>query len=188
MTWENFKKGLTDLEKGLPEAYNRAIWDWFSEDTKLKVLEVGSGWGIFARSILEQSVSLKLTTIDKKPNLDEFALRTEGFQDRIERITGPSSEELPKLLLANRKFDVVFVDGSHLYADCLNDLRLSWEMLEEGGILLVDDVLHQHNWGDDYGVAQAVWEFCRAALPTGEKVEICLVGSGGFAVIHKIDD
>lgn len=49
--------------------------------------------------------------------------------------------------------DVIYIDGSHDYHDCVNDLRDYWPLLRDGGIL----------FGDDYqawpGVTRAVNEF-----------------------------
>ena len=40
-------------------------------------------------------------------------------------------------------FDFIYVDGSHLLLDCYFDLILSWNILEIGGILAIDDYLYK---------------------------------------------
>ena len=193
MTWETFRNGLIEIEKPLVDAYVEIICELLGRRT-FNVLEVGSGWGIFARTLLENSSVARLTTIDKIPiqGRPDFNLRTEGFENRIERIVGQSKDVLPKLKLEDREFDLIFVDGAHDYNNCLNDMRLAWTMLSKGGVMMVDDVLHKHNWdpanGDDdfdYGVARAVWEVSKTALPAGEKLEFYNVGSGGVMVIKN---
>ena len=44
-------------------------------------------------------------------------------------------------------FDLVYVDGSHLAADVLQDAVLSFRLLRSGGLLIFDDYL----WIDDPG-------------------------------------
>jgi hypothetical protein len=180
MTWDNFKAGLGDREKALPGVYGMALTE--CDRPVFDVLEVGSGWGIFSRSVLEGSL-VKLTTIDKRDILEEFCLRTEGFGDRVERIVGDSRMVLPELKLASKEYDLAMVDGSHLYHDCLNDLQLVWDMLRPGGSLLIDDVLHPHNFDDDYGVARALWDFMTGAQI--EEFRFMKVGSGGVGCNKK---
>jgi hypothetical protein len=36
-------------------------------------------------------------------------------------------------------FDIVFVDGDHRYAACLNDCENAWKALRPGGLLIIDD-------------------------------------------------
>jgi predicted O-methyltransferase YrrM len=184
MTWDNFKAGLGDREKALPGVYQDAFFGMYKPGQSFeRILEVGSGWGIFARSILECHPRIRLTTIDKRDILEEFCLRTEGFGDRVERIIGDSRMVLPELKLAGKEYDLAMVDGSHLYSDCLNDLQLVWDMLRPGGSLLIDDVLHPHNFDDDYGVARALWDFMTGAQI--EEFRFMKVGSGGLAIIKK---
>jgi len=177
MTWNEYIEGLGPREKPLADIYKK-----FAFESRGMVLEVGSGWGIFSRAILECPFT-KLTTIDKLANRDEFEERTKGFEDRINRIIGSSDKVLPKF--SENTFSLIMVDGSHLYDDCLNDLRLCWKMLASGGTLLIDDVLHPHNWDDDYGVANALWDFICEVLPVGSDFQIIRCGSGGLAVIKK---
>ena len=40
-------------------------------------------------------------------------------------------------------FDFIYVDGSHLLLDFYSDLVLSWQILERGGILAIDDYLYK---------------------------------------------
>ena len=45
----------------------------------------------------------------------------------------------------NFKFDLIYVDGSHLLLDSYLDIILSWRMLNNGGILIIDDVNYNLN-------------------------------------------
>lgn len=64
---------------------------------------------------------------------------------RIQR--GTSRERLPEL--ESQSFDVIYVDGSHLYHDVSFDLQQAKRLIRAGGILSGDDLelqRHQLNW------------------------------------------
>ncbi len=43
-------------------------------------------------------------------------------------------------LITNQKFDLIYVDGSHRCLDCYFDIEVSFEILNNKGILIIDDV------------------------------------------------
>lgn len=134
-----------------------------------RILEVGSGWGIFTTACLMWSEA-SVTTIDSQPlsALPDFKKRIDAFgQDRVRFIHGSSQQELPKLSI--ERFDLAFVDGSHVYQDVIADIPNTWRLLNQRGIMLLDDVFHHHNyewWPEKnqtvYGVGRALWEWSRA--------------------------
>lgn len=192
MNWTKFKESITDVERKLVDTYREIQMDL---GFPKRILEVGSGWGLFTRSMLE-TPDTQVTTVDKiQPEfLKSFLFNTEGFDDRINMLTGESSEILPDLIQTGERFDLVMVDGSHKYEDVAIDLRLAWELAD---VVLVDDVFHKDNFvpntfievGEhtpkdfEYGVAQALWEFMKLAKP--EYVEFFPVGSGGLMLMKK---
>jgi predicted O-methyltransferase YrrM len=68
-----------------------------------------------------------------------FDANVAAFAQRVEKIKGPSAEVLPRLGVAARRFDLVYVDGSHLAADVYADGVLAWPMVTRGGIVMFDD-------------------------------------------------
>jgi hypothetical protein len=62
-----------------------------------------------------------------------------GSEDNATIIQGFSQVELRKLPLGS--FDIIYVDGSHDPADCLEDAILCWRLLKDGGTLIFDDYL-----------------------------------------------
>lgn len=46
---------------------------------------------------------------------------------------------MPDLLSKRLKFDLIFIDGSHLLKDVMEDLVFSWNLLKTGGFLIMDD-------------------------------------------------
>lgn len=184
MNWEDFVKSLTELEKPLVKAY----LDILNQTKPNEVLEIGSGWGIFARSLFQARPDAKLVTIDKIPIVgrQDFNKNTSGFEDQIERVIMESKGILPIFLSEKREFDFIFVDGAHDYVNCLSDLSLSFNLLRIGGMMMIDDVFHEHNWTGDYGVGHALWDFMGERFNDGEEFKIVKVGSGGVALLRKL--
>jgi len=64
-------------------------------------------------------------------------IKIAGGETRLTLIVGPSQVELRKLPL--NAYDIIYIDGSHLPADVLEDAVLSWRLLKPGGLLIFDD-------------------------------------------------
>lgn len=60
-----------------------------------------------------------------------------GASDRITLIKGSSQTELRAL--PHQHYDVIYIDGSHVADDVLEDIVLAWRLLKPGGLLLLDD-------------------------------------------------
>jgi len=69
----------------------------------------------------------------------QFDLNLMAFGDRVEKIKGSSATVLPELGISQHRFDLAYIDGSHLAADVYRDAVLTWPMMEEGGIVILDD-------------------------------------------------
>lgn len=191
LSWEKYIDGLTELERPIAGVYARIV----SERVPREVLEVGSGWGIFAFAALHMSPRMKLTSIDKIQieGRQDFNQRTAGYESRIERMVGDSWLVLPEMVKEEKRFDMVFVDGGHDYETCLSDLQNGWKLLRPGGTLLIDDVFHKNNYkfdeseeAHDYGVGQALWDWSKEILPRAYEIKFYCIGSGGLAVIEKL--
>lgn len=60
---------------------------------------------------------------------------------RVRKIVADSRSALSSLQSSGARFELVYVDGSHLALDVLVDAALSWPLLVDGGILVFDDYL-----------------------------------------------
>jgi predicted O-methyltransferase YrrM len=147
------------------------ITDICKEFKPKKVLEIGSGWGISGSTMLSCLPEMHLTTIDPRDDLKEFEARTKIYKDRITKINGRSGENPlnPKYHSKNfkilekltDKFDFIYIDGSHDYKDVLYDLTQSLKLINNGGLIALDDYFHKDNFGGSYGVNKAVAEVCK---------------------------
>jgi SAM-dependent methyltransferase len=65
-------------------------------------------------------------------------LRAEGVDGFVKVLRGTSRQQLPSLPVAS--YDLIYIDGSHQFADVLFDLSEARRLLKPGGILCGDDL------------------------------------------------
>jgi len=126
----------------------------------VRILEIGSWEGRSALFFLSYLPRSRIVCIDTfagsvehhlDPYFAELAPKAEfqfdsnlaALADRIEKIKGSSTRVLPELGIAGRRFDLAYIDGSHMAADVYSDAILTWPMMEPGGIVIFDD----YEWG-----------------------------------------
>ena len=71
-----------------------------------------------------------------KQNLDEFE-----YKDNIEFMQMTSHDALLELYMRGVKADLIYIDGDHRASAVLEDLVLSYNILNQGGIILCDDCI-----------------------------------------------
>jgi predicted O-methyltransferase YrrM len=122
----------------------------------VRILEIGSWEGRSALFFLNYLPLSRIVCIDPfegnvehhlDPYFQALVRKTEAqfdsnlaaFADRIEKIKGSSTMVLPALGISGRRFDLAYVDGSHMAADVYGDAVLTWSMMEPGGLVIFDD-------------------------------------------------
>jgi len=131
----------------------------------IKVLEVGTYTGISLINIIKlipNSIGYgldkwsnyiegdSLNNVEILNNMDELEIEktfykniaVEGLEERIHGIKGDSYEVLFEMMTEGKRFDFIYVDGSHKAFDCYSDLILSLKLLSKDGILAIDDYLY----------------------------------------------
>ncbi len=121
-------------------------------------LEIGAFEGRTTSFAARLFANARITAIDPWADYSEmsdlpraeasFLQNTAEFAPRIRAFKESSLTVLPQLLRAGERFDVIFIDGSHAYADVMIDSQLSWMLLKPGGVLIWDDYLWRKM---DYG-------------------------------------
>lgn len=113
-----------------------------------KILEIGCYEGRSTLWFLEK-MSANVTVVDtfqgddqqKHMGVDQnfkgrFLSNVEPYRSRVTVIEGKSQDILPTL---KDKFDLIYIDGSHLEEDVYADGVNSYRLLNEGGYLVFDD-------------------------------------------------
>ena len=170
---EIWKSGGKDGGPGGWAGYYYGVFSKIIRDNNFKTcVEIGIGYGLHAREILDNTSLDKLYLVDPMtyyPN-DLFCtdvLSYGGFEKLVKNIKIHLKKyenkytwyRSPSLDITNEQIpdesvDAIFLDGDHSYEAVSKDLKFWWNKLRPGGWLL----------GDDYasccpGVTKAVDEF-----------------------------
>ena len=157
--WEGDKSFSTDWASPHFFMWAELLQAWRGKP--VRVLEIGSWEGRSALFFLNFLPNSRIVCVDPfggsaehqlDPYYAENAAKSEGrfdrnlagFRDRVEKIKGSSAKILPELGISGRRFDVAYIDGSHMAADVYADAVLAWSLVEPGGILIFDD----YEWGE----------------------------------------
>lgn len=124
--------------------------------------EIGNAWGISTLAILTAGEG-KLVSVDKGEPVR--ALEEMKAHDLLYRCRFVQQDSEDFWESNQQKFDLLYVDGSHLYEDVLVDFVRGWKRLKPGGLFICDDFIHPANLQCDparndtvYGVGQALWQ------------------------------
>ena len=123
----------------------------------IRVLEIGSWEGRSALFFLNYLPKSRLTCIDTfeggkehqhadaktfLPQIERhFLANTKPFRKRIEIVKARSVDALAALGIRNRRFELAYIDGSHLAVDVYSDAMLVWPLMTRGGLVIFDDYL-----------------------------------------------
>ena len=77
----------------------------------------------------------------------------------IRTLHSTSEVELPKMLAAGDRYDIIYVDGSHAALAVMSDMCFCASLLSEGGMMVLDDYWHDISEITGPGVKQAVDHF-----------------------------
>lgn len=125
----------------------RYVLERYAGKSDLQFLEIGTYKGETAQwlydNLLNGSALSRLTCIDPCPD-PKFASKMEkvkdpSFSSVVKFRKQKSQVVLPEFIMGRRKFDFIYVDGDHHASSALQDLVMSWKLLKEGGLLLIDD-------------------------------------------------
>ena len=132
-----------------------ALREWVRKEHALRTLETGLGYAIstlfICEGLLENGTDGRHVAADPYQfrglpmhqttygGVGLQILEDAGVRDLVEFHTEESQIVLPRLLADGRRFDLAFLDGNHRFEGIFLDLVYSGRLLEEGGIVFVDD-------------------------------------------------
>ena len=159
-------KGMYNWTNDLPEGSKNIFLkmiEYFNInhiDMETKILEIGTYTGISLINIIKLIPNSIGYGLDKWQSYEENELLTqidnlqveksfynnihnEGLSNRIFGIKSTSTDKLIEFIKNKVQFNFIYIDGSHLLLDCYTDLVMSWNILEKGGIIVIDNYLYK---------------------------------------------
>ena len=143
-------------------SHNVLIWKQFLRPLKglanLRILEIGSWEGRSTCWLLENIATdsaARITCIDTFEGsvehaviVDQTVLETieqrfdwnierTGTPEKVRKVVGKSQIVLRSLI--PNTYDLVYIDGSHIASDVLEDALLTWRLVKIGGFIIFDD-------------------------------------------------
>jgi predicted O-methyltransferase YrrM len=137
------------------------VWDQIIDAVKpAKILEVGCYEGRATTFMIERCVKfcpVSITCVDTwggsidlsgtmmegvEQRFDEnvaIALEQAGGEAVLKKMKTFSCKALPYLLSEGKRFDLIYIDGSHTASDVLSDAVDGFRLLREGGAMIFDD-------------------------------------------------
>lgn len=165
-------------------AYGQELFELAGKfQTGANVLEIGCMWGISTLSMLAGNPTMHLTSVDKEfgpRNHTPEEIKLAGYEKRWTKVHMSSEDFWNK---NQDHWDHVYVDGSHLYKDCMMDMNEGWKWLHSGGLLFVDDFDHKKNEDGEFGVSLACMRFLKEKHRASEIVEMWFTDR--FLVMRK---
>jgi len=137
-------------------------------DTATDVLEVGSFEGRSALFFLQFLPKSRITCVDTfkgstehvTPGSDyasdmikvetRFDANLQPFAARVEKRKGASIAILSELRAEQRLYDVIYIDGDHRATSTFSDAMLSWGLLDDDGVMILDD----YRWKPEMPLAE----------------------------------
>jgi len=136
-------------------SHNIPLWNWILSNYKLKkkinYLEIGVFEGHSLFFIYEKLKNINITAVDPykdyseiKPFLknkvsfvfNSFQKNIRKFQVKVDLFKIKSSKFFK---INKKKFDIIYIDGSHFYLDVLKDFKNSLNIINNEGIIILDD-------------------------------------------------
>src|SRR5215813_7205171 len=159
------------------------------KEQPLSILEIGSWEGRSTIFFLEFFAHSRVTRVDtfeggkehvRDPVYSQslsgieqrFDLNLSNYGARCEKMKMRSLPALDKLAESRRRFDLIYIDGSHERDDVLMDSIMSWRVLAQGGHIIWDDYL----WDTDRPAQEAP----KQAIDT-----FLSLNRGGFTLVHS---
>lgn len=118
------------------------IFDFLCERSISKTLEIGMAYGYSTAFIMTATKSEHYAVDPFQYRFDNIGIdnvRSLGLEHNLVHLQEPSHLALPRLLMEQKKFQFIFVDGAHRFDDIFLDWYYADLLLEEGGFVFFHD-------------------------------------------------
>lgn len=137
-----------DAETRISPQQGMWIYEFCRSSKPENVLEIGMAYGfstIFFLAAIARNHSGQHTAVDPFEISDWHGIalqkaREVGMEKSLRHIEKESCRAFADLASGGRQFDLIFIDGSHLFDAVLLDLTLSVPLCRIGGHIILDDM------------------------------------------------
>jgi len=127
----------------------------FTQQRALTTLEIGLGYGASCALFTACHRAAGAAPSKQHVGIDPFQtsqwkdatptlLKSAGLAEYADILRRLSCLELPELVAAGRKFELIYIDGSHLFEDVFVDFYFCRQLLSPRGIVAFDDCASAH--------------------------------------------
>tara|TARA_B100000508_G_C11350038_1_gene223496 strand:+ start:56 stop:697 length:642 start_codon:yes stop_codon:yes gene_type:complete len=126
-----------------------------AKKSKVGIYEIGRMKGGSTLVLCQANKDVLITSVDNNPANDikfkNILMKLNiGFNLRI-------VEDNSHTYTPEHKYDLLYVDGGHLYQECLSDLKQAWNNVVTGGHILCHDSVEEPHVNNQ--VRKAIWDF-----------------------------
>jgi predicted O-methyltransferase YrrM len=133
---------------GIKYGIGMTLYDLAMATRAERSLEIGMAFGLSSLFLCQahrDKGSGVHTAIDPKEettwkSIGLLNVERAGLGEFLEFHSGPSHEALPQLVASGKKFDLIFIDGMHLFDYAMVDFFFADLLLKEQGYLVLDDI------------------------------------------------
>jgi len=159
-------KGFTNFEGNcstcIPEMQLLAALTQTVDNKPINVMEIGFNAGNSAEVFLRNNKNLTLTSFDIGEHDYVTAAKSyidDRYPGRHTLILGDSTVTVPEFSKNNdTKFDVIFIDGGHLYEVAKADMENCYHLANKDTVVIFDDVVYINSMQDWWNIGPTnVW-------------------------------
>lgn len=161
MTLDEYLKGrgIVRFAEGYSQQVEGQVRDIVEITNKpdINVMEIGFNAGHSAELMLENNKTLKLTSFD----LGQYNYVLPGreyinqtYPGRHTLYLGDSTTTIPTFTqqYPDVKFDVIFIDGGHLYPIAKADIENCFHLAHKDTIVMLDDTMYTKDWEEGWTI------------------------------------
>jgi predicted O-methyltransferase YrrM len=124
------------------QAQSLFLYNLACQTKSMKILELGSSFGINAVYLSRANAGSKLITLEGDPFIANWAVKifTQLKMENITLIKGDFKDTLSGTIERSAPFDMIFIDGNHTFEATVSYFNRLIPHLAENGVMVFDDI------------------------------------------------